>query len=246
MVQDTGSLIKISIHALREEGDAASGTSVPRKSVFLSTPSARRATAFRCRCCRTHRYFYPRPPRGGRRLAKIIGHALNAISIHALREEGDAVTQTGSVTSVNFYPRPPRGGRPIAFIKLDMACYFYPRPPRGGRRKSIKEGHIMQGFLSTPSARRATVAGWSSVASFGNFYPRPPRGGRQCPAWSWKWTKGFLSTPSARRATEYSCGYSGRRGFLSTPSARRATRAGGVLLLDLKFLSTPSARRATC
>ena len=56
---------------------------------FLSTPSARRATQ-----CGQLRHqllqdFYPRPPRGGRRLAKIIGHALNAISIHALREEGD-------------------------------------------------------------------------------------------------------------------------------------------------------------
>ena len=35
--------------------------------------------------------------------------------------------------------------------------YFYPRPPRGGR--PIKEvGHItIKEFLSTPSARRATV-----------------------------------------------------------------------------------------
>ena len=58
---------------------------------FLSTPSARRATQ-----CGQLRHqllqdFYPRPPRGGRRLAKIIGHALNAISIHALREEGDGL-----------------------------------------------------------------------------------------------------------------------------------------------------------
>ena len=58
---------------------------------FLSTPSARRATGA-IHGGETFQWnFYPRPPRGGRRLAKIIGHALNAISIHALREEGDGL-----------------------------------------------------------------------------------------------------------------------------------------------------------
>ena len=33
--------------------------------------------------------FYPRPPRGGRRLAKFDEREGNFISIHALREEGD-------------------------------------------------------------------------------------------------------------------------------------------------------------
>ena len=53
----------ISIHALREEGDARS---TPAAQVFLSTPSARRATAV------------------------FVGYvSLHRISIHALREEGD-------------------------------------------------------------------------------------------------------------------------------------------------------------
>ena len=53
---------------------------------FLSTPSARRATTC-CRCgAACGAYFYPRPPRGGRRSA---GSGW-PISIHALREEGDA------------------------------------------------------------------------------------------------------------------------------------------------------------
>ena len=56
-------------------------------------------------------------------------------------------------------------------------------------------------FLSTPSARRATVMGQGSTTLAGYFYPRPPRGGRpslrehRLPPWV------FLSTPSARRAT---------------------------------------------
>ncbi len=57
----------ISIHALREEGDRLLGH-VPRTaSVFLSTPSARRAT-----------HLPPLPEGRG------------IISIHALREEGDS------------------------------------------------------------------------------------------------------------------------------------------------------------
>ena len=34
--------------------------------------------------------------------------------------------------------------------------YFYPRPPRGGRRAYAEVIRDMDGFLSTPSARRAT------------------------------------------------------------------------------------------
>ena len=34
-------------------------------------------------------------------------------------------------------------------------------------------------FLSTPSARRATVKVDVKTARLSNFYPRPPRGGRQ-------------------------------------------------------------------
>ena len=58
----------ISIHALREEGDA--GTTI----------SAAKGT-----------YFYPRPPRGGRPGAATPSRTPCSISIHALREEGDSV-----------------------------------------------------------------------------------------------------------------------------------------------------------
>ena len=84
----------ISIHALREEGDAEEAAYSEELPEFLSTPSARRATvdfdvlfAFQCD-------FYPRPPRGGRRRTS---HCLCSIF-------------------VNFYPRPPRGGRLLAWL----------------------------------------------------------------------------------------------------------------------------------
>ena len=60
--------------------------------------------------------------------------------------------------------------------------YFYPRPPRGGRPHLGKGEDIKFGFLSTPSARRATF----SLSSNGTVNL-------------------FLSTPSARRATDWAC-----------------------------------------
>ena len=78
----------ISIHALREEGDLAGhfrGFKVP---VFLSTPSARRATPAFLK--------YPVSPQflstpSARRATLLVVDGLGGqgISIHALREEGD-------------------------------------------------------------------------------------------------------------------------------------------------------------
>ena len=168
---------------------------------FLSTPSARRATATRPamplhlqisihalreegdgsgeRAAGALRYFYPRPPRGGRRGC---AHGL------PLRK--------------NFYPRPPRGGRRMtARATIDRLMDFYPRPPRGGRLFAVRRHLRPLRFLSTPSARRATRSTRSPRRSHGNFYPRPPRGGRPCAAGAVSTTRIFLSTPSARRAT---------------------------------------------
>ena len=107
---------KISIHALREEGDnvsckyrQADENFYPRPPrggrpgvvcssstlmIFLSTPSARRATA-------------ERDP----------GHRRQPISIHALREEGDRPQAQHLYGVGNFYPRPPRGGRPGSLLR---------------------------------------------------------------------------------------------------------------------------------
>ena len=102
---------------------------------------------------------------------------------------------------------------------------FYPRPPRGGRRQNLRphsahcqisihalreEGDSQQmagreytaRFLSTPSARRATLLRAKDLIA----------------------DQIFLSTPSARRATALpSMPLQSTSRFLSTPSARRAT-----------------------
>ena len=250
----------ISIHALREEGDWRV-----------------------CRSRTVQTNFYPRPPRGGRLCLAQDGHSghrflstpsarratyaskhpggVRAISIHALREEGDT-NAMAQQTDVLIFLSTPSARRATA---------------------GPMERRTVARFLSTPSARRATTCRPTSATVQPNFYPRPPRGGRHCTLNRQKCALQFLSTPSARRATRKatSCAACGR--FLSTPSARRATHPlvfvsicetisihalrvatsatgtdfyprpprGGrrmphqLLRYLIRFLSTPSARRAT-
>ena len=124
----------ISIHALREEGDR---------------------TSWRAAC--VHKHFYPRPPRGGRRrhdMADIAASGFlstpsarratyvavllvqfHAISIHALREEGDSwISQNEDWLQISIHALREEGD---AFLIASRM------------RSSV--------FLSTPSARRATA-----------------------------------------------------------------------------------------
>ena len=81
----------ISIHALREEGDDDREGVWLGNWLFLSTPSARRATPVLRPLAPVHADFYPRPPRGGRLLREGLALGQLDISIHALREEGDSL-----------------------------------------------------------------------------------------------------------------------------------------------------------
>ena len=101
---------------------------------FLSTPSARRATQLTTSRAVALNDFYPRPPRGGRRAYAASTMQPQKISIHALREEGDAGWSYGL------------GLRYISIHAL--------REEGDGIWK--KPGFMLSGFLSTPSARRAT------------------------------------------------------------------------------------------
>ena len=177
---------------------------LPRRlvRVFLSTPSARRATARATSTQHPQVHFYPRPPRGGRRdQGVVLNHDLR-ISIHALREEGD---WSGS-------------------IRWAQHSHFYPRPPRGGRRILYWFDFTFTEFLSTPSARRATHHSLTGGTTMADFYPRPPRGGRLCNAWSHGVAIG-ISIHALREEGDHTTAICLRRvsKFLSTPSARRAT-----------------------
>ena len=172
-----------------------------RRSKFLSTPSARRATSVYLSLMPSFSYFYPRPPRGGRQRGHPrAGSCRQFLSTPSARR----ATKSASYPTVNtayFYPRPPRGGR--------QTCGKLPAASRSISIHALREegddffdwldafGLI---FLSTPSARRATMQcawlpsgqrisihalreeGDQAALDMGkattNFYPRPPRGGR--------------------------------------------------------------------
>ena len=78
----------ISIHALREEGDVVVVVVGTVEKLFLSTPSARRATAASCKFF-VVLLFLSTP--SARRATVAFGYFIIplGISIHALREEGD-------------------------------------------------------------------------------------------------------------------------------------------------------------
>mgnify|MGYP006982957189 CR=1 FL=1 len=170
-------------------------------------------------------YFYPRPPRGGRRCQPRPGSRPDQfLSTPSARRATDVELEL-RLADLNFYPRPPRGGRllesensttDVIFLSTPSArratyasrrhrqhrANFYPRPPRGGRRakSTAKSGPI-------------------------NFYPRPPRGGRHG-AWWDSWDSGAISIHALREEGDSSISRTATTTaqFLSTPSARRATR----------------------
>ena len=80
---------RISIHALREEGDAHVVGGLVFGDEFLSTPSARRATqAYSSLPCLTPISIHALREEGDGD-ACVLRSEADAISIHALREEGD-------------------------------------------------------------------------------------------------------------------------------------------------------------
>ena len=169
----------ISIHALREEGDTILDyMGVPTK-VFLSTPSARRATLF---------------------VVEFAGFVI--ISIHALREEGDvnsfrlscchvisihALREEGD-SKVGGLPLPPPGisihalreeGDVLYLVCCTSGMKFLSTPSARRATCAGLPPLLSLVFLSTPSARRATRRLSPPVRAAVYFYPRPPRGGRR-------------------------------------------------------------------
>ena len=218
---------------------------------FLSTPSARRATSTpnSVRCCCTN--FYPRPPRGGRHELRLIsGCRFLFLSTPSARRATHRCAG-GLNVQADFYPRPPRGGRPGCRDTRPGPPDFYPRPPRGGRRSRLDAVPPAGIFLSTPSARRATLcrvlhrqAGRISIHALReegdqgprseaghrtDFYPRPPRGGRRVRFLRSSQRHNFYPRPPRGGRHRSDMAQAATIQFLSTPSARRATRVETVV-----------------
>ena len=194
----------ISIHALREEGDVWSVRTTARPIIFLSTPSARRATLLW---------------EHWKEFMGISIHALreegdgNAkdneafgyqISIHALREEGDTINQLRQAFQIQFLSTPSaRRATKAQDEQYRANHHFYPRPPRGGRPLMQTDTVTQSLFLSTPSARRATGSRRPGpAASSISIHALREEGDVQRVIDCVQFFE-FLSTPSARRATSF-------------------------------------------
>ena len=172
-------MTKISIHALREEGDAFQKLLLVFDCLFLSTPSARRATV----------------------LADVSITDF-VISIHALREEGDGIPDVIREQIRNFYPRPPRGGRHITIISMQNFGNFYPRPPRGGR-PTVSPVAVVAPAISIHALREEGDFAYAIPPPYAmgiSIHALREEGDPECQKAA-KVEAAFLSTPSARRAT---------------------------------------------
>ncbi len=216
--------VSISTCALREEGDTE------------HHPAAGK-----------HQYFYPRPPRGGRPCEGCSGCRSPAISIHALREEGDLTAWTLQCPAAISIHALREEGDTQAIVAARKIERFLSTP--SARRATIWPIMLVAvaSFLSTPSARRATCEAFflrrqlciSIHALREEGDPRTPA------AWCVPLT---ISIHALREEGDTQAIVAARKieRFLSTPSARRATIWPIMLVAVASFLSTPSARRATC
>ena len=152
-----------------------------------------------CRRCN----FYPRPPRGGRPLGQDPGACLQAISTHALREEGDAF-QGGTADAWGIFLPTPSARRATVWTPLhSVLLLFLPTP-------SARRATYLAVELRTPAYRISTHAlreeGDHAVISFCKV---------SC----------NISTHALREEGDLGCAVRapGQKKFLPTPSARRAT-----------------------
>ena len=125
----------ISTHALREEGDRMRWMEVLRSF-----------------------YFYPRPPRGGRRHSRHRRYVFVLISTHALREEGDNFHPLGSAAMRSIFLPTPSARRATSNSGIQLSdAQFLPTP--SARRATRFPDFVPQRvqFLPAPSARRATM-----------------------------------------------------------------------------------------
>ena len=191
----------ISIHALREEGDCHTDNCCLVDAISIHA-LREEGDRFLLYVLSLGFLFLSTP--SARRATRYQLDQLNDefISIHALREEGDVARVLNKV-----------GGSSISIHALREE----------GDASTLRPSRAPMQFLSTPSARRATLCHdlFSSMVSISihalreegdsgdlctgqrprYFYPRPPRGGRPVLQSIFTNMEKFLSTPSARRAT---------------------------------------------
>ena len=193
----------ISIHALREECDAAGWRKFTSWSLFQSTHSARSATLLIFLTINSKNNFNPRTPRGVRPSYRQDNGHKAKISIHALREECDKRLGGRTTDPSDFNPRTPRGVRRAPYQTLYQGKgHFNPRTPRGVRPSGV-----------LPTRSRTLI----SIHALREECDHKAFGAEKLDA-------EFQSTHSARSATCQTKAFQYQDGvFQSTHSARSAT-----------------------
>ena len=103
-----------------------------------------------------------------------------AISIHALREEGDLGLFVKLFISIGFLSTPSaRRATTVLFRICAVLCNFYPRPPRGGRPVCFAAGRVSVSISIHALREEGDSSPIFKKVAILNFYPRPPRGGRR-------------------------------------------------------------------
>ena len=146
----------MSIPAPREEGDFLRRNTKPQKQYFYPRPprGGRRHGSGQAG---QHEHFYPRPPRGGRLLKRLESKGLLTISIHALREEGDLISCIRLEMTRIFLSTPSARRATFRNEVLEMSCEISIHALREEGDSQIRKiSPSRRPFLSTPSARRAT------------------------------------------------------------------------------------------
>ncbi len=170
---------KISIHALREEGD--------QNSRIISFHG---------------KYFNPRPPRGGRPCPLRQSPDEPAISIHALREEGDAQLpdRVAALQKISIHALREEGDRAEGSHHQPRAGISIHALREEGDSPTPTRASLSTTFQSTPSARRATTPVIAMISS-NPFQSTPSARRATTPVIAMISSNPFQSTPSARRAT---------------------------------------------
>ena len=169
---------------------------------FLSTPSARRATSARP-ASYLPEIFLSTPSARRATWTTWACRLVSNISIHALREEGDyTVDKLRDTQRISIHALREEGDeKDMTEMQTYLIFLSTPSARRATDIASMKNTDTQQ-FLSTPSARRATFIPSIFAWCIPDFYPRPPRGGRPTHSLCDPADDLFLSTPSARRATK--------------------------------------------
>ena len=193
--------------------------------------------------------FYPRPPRGGRPPCGVHAIQRKVISIHALREEGDPVVfkPCAPAFKISIHALREEGDHHLHPQQGADRDDFYPRPPRGGRHLVVHAGcFVDDDFYPRPPRGGRRRCGFCPCPGRWNFYPRPPRGGRrilECHDFSIE----FISIHALREEGDSLCSSSRRpiSHFYPRPPRGGRRKCDIAMRAANPFLSTPSARRAT-